>query len=76
MGIMDRSSFLKVSAASLAAIGVEGTAVDMFARTPSARPEDLSVLFLGTGAADWNGRGQLPFSNARHNVTLCCFVSA
>ena len=50
---MDRRSFLKVSAASLAAIGVEGTAVDMFARTPSARPEDLSVLFLGTGAADW-----------------------
>lgn len=53
---MDRRSFLKVSAASLAAIGVEGTAADMFARTPSSRPEDLSVLFLGTGAADWNGR--------------------
>lgn len=55
---MDRRSFLKISAASLAAVGVEGAAVDMFAKEPSARPEGLSVLFLGTGAADWNGRDE------------------
>lgn len=53
---MDRRSFLKASAVSLAAMGAEAASVNMFAASPEASQEDLSVLFLGTGAADWNGK--------------------
>ena len=53
---MDRRSFIKTTAASLAAIGVEGAAFNMYAAQDSATGhEGLSVLFLGTGAADWKG---------------------
>lgn len=53
---MDRRSFLKVSAASLAAAGVESAAVNVFAKSPESVTEDMRVIFLGTGAADWKGR--------------------
>ena len=55
---MDRRSFIKASAVSLAAMGVEGTAVNVFGKGQETSPEGLSVLFLGTGAADWNGRDE------------------
>lgn len=55
---MDRRSFIKASAVSLAAMGVEGTAVNVFGKGQEASSEGLSVLFLGTGAADWNGRDE------------------
>lgn len=54
---MDRRSFIKTTAASLAAIGVEGAAFNMYAaQDAKSGHEGLSVMFLGTGAADWNGR--------------------
>jgi len=62
---MDRRSFLKTSAVSLAAIGAESASMSVFAKSPASSQDDLSVLFLGTGAADWNGkdsRGELDAS--------------
>lgn len=53
---MDRRSFLKASAVSIAAMGAEAASVNMFAASPASSQKDLSVLFLGTGAADWNGK--------------------
>lgn len=53
---MDRRSFLKTSAVSLAAIGAESASMSVFAKSPASSQDDLSVLFLGTGAADWNGK--------------------
>lgn len=52
---MDRRSFLKVSSASLVAMNAE----KMFGKTigtPTSEDEGMLVRFLGTGAADWNGR--------------------
>ena len=53
---MDRRSFLKASAVSLAAIGAESASMNVFAESPASSQDDLSVFFLGTGAADWNGK--------------------
>lgn len=49
---------MKTTAASLVTLGVEGAVFDMYAQTPSAGSEDLHVMFLGTGAADWNGKDE------------------
>lgn len=54
---MDRRSFLKVSSASLVAMNTEsviGKVID----TPITENESIKVRFLGTGAADWNGRDE------------------
>ena len=53
---MNRKTFLKTTAATLLATSVEGLQAKSFAATPSA--EGLQVRFLGTGAADWNGRDE------------------
>ena len=52
---MDRKSFLKLSAASLVAMKTDGVRAAMFDSAPKENDE-ISVLFLGTGAADWNGK--------------------
>ncbi len=51
---MDRKSFLKLSAASLVAMQTEGVHAKIF-DTAAQASDGLSVRFLGTGAADWNG---------------------
>lgn len=51
---MDRKSFLKLSAASLVAMKTEGVRAAMFDSAPE-KNDGISVRFLGTGAADWNG---------------------
>jgi ribonuclease BN (tRNA processing enzyme) len=57
---MDRRAFLKVSAASLAAAGIEGETFKAYASTQDNHSEDvfadMKIMFLGTGAADWKGR--------------------
>lgn len=56
---MDRRSFIKASAISVAAMGMESEAFKAFADTPeSSVSMDMTVLFLGTGAADWNGKDE------------------
>ena len=52
---MDRKSFLKLSAASLVAMKTDGVRAAMFDSAPNDN-DGISVLFLGTGAADWNGK--------------------
>ena len=52
---MDRKLFLKLSAASLVAMKTDGVRAAMFDSAPKENDE-ISVLFLGTGAADWNGK--------------------
>ena len=52
---MDRKSFLKLSAASLVAMKTDGVRAAMFDSAPK-ESDEISVLFLGTGAADWNGK--------------------
>ena len=52
---MDRRSFLKASSASLVAMNAE----NIFGKTvepPTSEEKGMLVRFLGTGAADWNGR--------------------
>lgn len=54
---MDRKTFLKTSAASILAAStssLHAKALD----TVTAQSEGLKVRFLGTGAADWNGRDE------------------
>lgn len=52
---MDRRDFLKVSSASLMAMGTSQAAAKIL--EPSVEKEEgLTIRFLGTGAADWNGR--------------------
>ena len=58
---MDRKSFLKLSASSLVAMHTEGVHAKIF-DAAAQNNEGLLVRFLGTGAADWNGkdsRGEL-----------------
>lgn len=58
---MDRRDFLKVSSVSLMAMGADDVAAKMF-EPSQEKKEGMSVRFLGTGAADWNGpdnRGEL-----------------
>lgn len=52
---MDRRSFLKVSSASLVAMNAENM-LGKTIGTPTSEDEGMLVRFLGTGAADWNGR--------------------
>ena len=52
---MDRRSFLKVSSASLVAMNAENM-LGKTIGTPISEEEGMLVRFLGTGAADWNGR--------------------
>lgn len=51
---MDRRNFLKVSSVSLMAMGADDVAAKMF-EPSQEKKEGMSVRFLGTGAADWNG---------------------
>lgn len=51
---MDRRDFLKVSSVSLMAMGADDVAAKMF-EPSQEKKEGMSVHFLGTGAADWNG---------------------
>ena len=51
---MDRRDFLKVSSVSLMAMGADDVAANMF-EPSQEKKEGMSVRFLGTGAADWNG---------------------
>ena len=51
---MDRRDFLKVSSVSLMAMGADDVAAKMF-EPSQEKKEGMSVRFLGTGAADWNG---------------------
>ena len=51
---MDRRDFLKVSSVSLMAMGADDVAAKMF-EPSQEKKEGMSVCFLGTGAADWNG---------------------
>ena len=51
---MDRRDFLKVSSVSLMAMGADDVAAKMF-EPSQEKKEGISVRFLGTGAADWNG---------------------
>ena len=51
---MDRKSFLKLSATSLVAMKNEGVRAAIFDSAPQ-KNDGISVRFLGTGAADWNG---------------------
>ncbi|MBO5984219.1 MAG: hypothetical protein J6P90_04260, partial [Rikenellaceae bacterium] len=52
---MNRKTFLKTTAASMLAVGAEGVHANIFDTAPIA---GLKVRFLGTGAADWNGRDE------------------
>ena len=53
---MNRKTFLKTTAASMLAVGAEGVHANIFdTATPTS---GLKVRFLGTGAADWNGRDE------------------
>ncbi|MBR5541017.1 MAG: MBL fold metallo-hydrolase [Bacteroides sp.] len=52
---MNRRDFLKVSSASVMAMGTTQAAANIF--VPSEEKEEgMAIRFLGTGAADWNGR--------------------
>ena len=51
---MDRRDFLKVSSVSLMAMGADDVAAKIF-EPSQEKKEGMSVRFLGTGAADWNG---------------------
>ena len=60
---MDRGSFLKVAASSLLALSTNGIAAKTLQSKPEAEAEGsseqgLKARFLGTGAADWNGRDE------------------
>lgn len=55
---MNRKTFLKTTAATLLATSVEGLQAKGFAATTPPSAEGLQVRFLGTGAADWNGRDE------------------
>lgn len=55
---MNRKTFLKTTAATLLATSVEGLQAKDFAAATPPSAEGLQVRFLGTGAADWNGRDE------------------
>ena len=55
---MNRKTFLKTTAATLLATSVEGLQAKGFAAATPPTAEGLQVRFLGTGAADWNGRDE------------------
>lgn len=52
---MNRKTFLKTTAASMLAVGAQGVHANIFDDVPAT---GLKVRFLGTGAADWNGRDE------------------
>lgn len=54
---MDRKTFLKTSAASILAASTSSLHAKAFDAV-TAQSEGLKVRFLGTGAADWNGRDE------------------
>lgn len=59
---MNRREFMKVAAASIVAAGVETAgAKELASRIDidgQSMLQDITVRFLGTGAADWNGRDE------------------
>ena len=54
---MDRGSFLKVAASSLLAMSADGV-MSKTLKLETAPTKGLKIRFLGTGAADWNGRDE------------------
>ena len=54
---MNRKTFLKTTAASMLAVGAEGVHANIF-DSATTSSMGLKVRFLGTGAADWNGRDE------------------
>ena len=59
---MNRKQFMQVAATSLLAVGAEGVRAKVFDSDAdkAAQPSDkgIAVRFLGTGAADWNGKDE------------------
>ncbi len=53
---MKRRTFMGMAASSMLAVSQKGFAETMFGS--KAEDEGLAVRFLGTGAADWNGRDE------------------
>ena len=54
---MNRRDFMKVAAASVLAASAEGVNAKIFdAEHPKRAKEGITIRFLGTGAADWQGR--------------------
>ena len=53
---MKRRTFMGMAASSMLAVSQKGFAETMFGS--KAEDEGLTVRFLGTGAADWNGRDE------------------
>ena len=59
---MNRKQFMQVAATSILAVGAEGVRAKVFDSDAdkAAQPSDkgIAVRFLGTGAADWNGKDE------------------
>lgn len=53
---MNRRDFMKVAAASMLAVGTKGASAEIFDSIEKREEKGVCVRFLGTGAADWNGR--------------------
>ncbi len=53
---MNRRDFLKVTAASVLATSAETLNAKIFDNATCDSKKGISIRFLGTGAADWNGR--------------------
>ena len=53
---MNRRDFLKVTAASVLATSAETLNAKIFDNATCDSEKGISIRFLGTGAADWNGR--------------------
>ena len=53
---MNRRDFLKVTAASVLATSAESLNAKIFDNATCDSEKGISIRFLGTGAADWNGR--------------------
>ncbi|MBQ5358640.1 MAG: twin-arginine translocation signal domain-containing protein, partial [Alistipes sp.] len=54
---MNRRDFMKVAAASVLAASTEGVNAKIFdTESPKHTKEGIAIRFLGTGAADWQGR--------------------
>lgn len=54
---MNRRDFMKVAAASVLAASTEGVNAKIFdTESPKHTKEGITIRFLGTGAADWQGR--------------------
>lgn len=59
---MNRKQFMQVAATSLLAVGAEGVRAKVFDsdadKAAQSSDKGIAVRFLGTGAADWNGKDE------------------